>query len=100
MSAEADLFLQSKGGAMSSVGGTHPLRLISFGDPAVSVDRRTDGTTYLRPLRALPEYPVRITDRLHHWASTTPDRVFMAERDGNGGWRKISYVELLEVSRH
>ena len=100
MSAEADLSLQSKGGAMSSGGGTHPLRLISFGDPAVSVDRRADGTTYLRPLRALPEYPVRITDRLHHWASTTPDRVFMAERDSNGGWRKVSYLELLKSSRH
>src|SRR5579872_6135368 len=100
MSAEADLSLQSKGGTMPPGGGTHPLRLISFGDPAVSVDRRADGTTYLRPLRALPEYPVRITDRLHHWASATPDRVFMAERDGDGSWRKVTYVELLKVSRH
>jgi len=100
MSAEADLSLQSKGGTMPPGGGTHPLRLISFGDPAVSVDRRADGTVYLRPLRALPEYPVRITDRLHHWASATPDRVFMAERDGDGSWRKVTYVELLKVSRH
>jgi feruloyl-CoA synthase len=78
----------------------HSLRAISFGDPAVAIDRKADGTTYLRPLRALPEFPVRITDRLHHWASATPDRVFMAEREGGRGWRELSYAELLTASRH
>ena len=37
-----------------------PLRAISFGDPAVSIDRRDDGTIYLRPKRALGDYPVRL----------------------------------------
>ena len=60
----------------------HPLRPISFGDPAVHVERRDDGTIYLRPKIALGDYPVRLTDRLHHWAAAAPDRVFMAERDG------------------
>src|SRR6202166_1193360 len=77
-----------------------PLRPISFGDPAVSIDRRDDGTIYLRPKRALGEYPVRLTDRLHHWASAEPDRIFMAERDGGRGWRQITYAELLTSSRH
>ena len=45
-----------------------PLRPISFGDPAVTVERRDDGTIYLRPKIALGEYPVRLTDRLLHWA--------------------------------
>jgi feruloyl-CoA synthase len=76
-----------------------PLRAISFGDPAVSVERRDDGTIYLRPKRALGEYPVRLTDRLHHWAEVEPGRVFMAERDG-AGWRQITYAELLTLSRH
>src|SRR6266513_2239338 len=77
-----------------------PLRPISFGDPAVEIERRDDGTIYLRPKQPLGDYPVRITDRLHHWAKTTPDRVFMAEREGGGGWRKITYAELLTASRH
>jgi feruloyl-CoA synthase len=81
-------------------GGAHSLRAIAFGDPTVSIDRKADGTTYLRPLRALPEYPVRITDRLHYWANAAPDRVFMAERDGRGGWRELTYTELLAASRH
>ena len=62
-------------------GSAHPLRAISFGNPAVTVERRDDGTIYLRPKAKLRDYPVRITDRLHHWAEAAPERVFMAERD-------------------
>src|SRR5713101_7665512 len=77
-----------------------PLRPISFGDPAVIVDRRDDGTIYLRPKIALGEYPLRLTDRLHHWAKTEPNRIFMAERAASGLWRRISYAQLLASSRH
>lgn len=77
-----------------------PLRPISFGDPVIDIERRADGTIYLRPKRPLGDYPARITDRLHHWATMTPDRVFMAEREGGRGWRKITYAELLTASRH
>jgi len=78
----------------------HPLRPISFGTPAVHVERRADGTIYLRPKAQLHDYPVRITDRLHHWAAAAPDRVFMAERNAARGWRQITYAELLTSSRH
>ncbi len=77
-----------------------PLRAISFNDPAVGIERRDDGTIYLRPRLTLGEYPQRLTDRLHHWAQTAPDRIFMAERDGGSGWRQITYAELLTSSRH
>jgi feruloyl-CoA synthase len=77
-----------------------PLRAISFSDPAVGIERREDGTIYLRPRLALGDYPQRLTDRLHHWAKATPDRIFMAERDGGRGWRQITYAELLTSSRH
>jgi feruloyl-CoA synthase len=78
----------------------HPLRQISFGRTAVSVDRRDDGTIYVRPKAALGDYPVRLTDRLHHWAAAEPGRVFMAERDARGGWRTLTYAQLLSASRH
>src|SRR5882724_10568387 len=76
-----------------------PLRPISFGDPAVSIDRRDDGTIYLRPKIPLGEYPARLTDRLHHWAKAEPNRIFMAERDAGPGWRQITYAQLLDISR-
>jgi len=80
-------------------GSTHPLRAISFGNPDVAVERREDGTIYLRPKLKLGDYPVRLTDRLHHWAAEAPERVFMAERDATGGWRKITYAQLLTSTR-
>ncbi|MBR1125793.1 feruloyl-CoA synthase [Bradyrhizobium lablabi] len=80
-------------------GSAHPLRAISFGDPAVNVERRDDGTIYLRPKQPLADYPVRLTDRLHHWAKAEPGRVFMAERNAAGGWREITYAQLLDSSR-
>src|SRR5882672_3447943 len=75
-----------------------PLRAISFGDPAVTIDRRDNGTIYLRPTVPLGEYPVSLTDRLHHWANVEPNRVFMAERDA-GLWRQITYAQLLSSAR-
>ncbi len=83
----------------ASVETVAPLRPISFGNPAVTVDRRADGTIYLRPKAMLGDYPVRITDRLHHWAAAAPDRVFMAERKADGGWRELTYAQLLASSR-
>jgi feruloyl-CoA synthase len=77
----------------------HPVRAISFGDPAVTIDRRDDGTIYLRPKMPLGDYPARLTDRLHHWAKLEPNRIFMAERDRGDGWRQLTYAQLLASSR-
>ena len=77
-----------------------PLRAISFNDPAVTIERCPDGVIHLRPRRPLASYPRRITDRLYHFAEATPDRVFMAERRGERGWRELTYAELLAASRH
>src|SRR5260370_14249615 len=93
MSAKPDMSLPFAGSA-------HPLRAISFGDPAVSIDHRADGTIYLRPKIALGDYPARLTDRLHHWAEKEPNRIFMAEREAGGDWRQITYAQLLTAARH
>jgi feruloyl-CoA synthase len=93
MSAKPNMSTVDRGGS------AHPLRAISFGNPAVNVERRDDGTIYLRPKTPLGDYPVRLTDRLHHWAKAEPNRVFMAERDAGGGWRQVTYAQLLDSSR-
>jgi len=77
-----------------------PLRAISFSNPDVAVERRDDGAIYLRPKKPLGDYPVRLTDRLHHWAKAEPNRIFMAERSIGGGWRQITYAQLLASARH
>src|SRR6195256_1407485 len=94
MTAQADI-----APPQHSAAGAARLRVISFCDPAVSIDRRDDGTIYLRPKTPLGDYPARLTDRLHHWAHAEPNRVFMAERDATRGWRQITYAQLLDSSR-
>lgn len=91
--------MSARPNTVDKTGSAHPLRAISFGNPDVHVERRDDGTIYLRPKQPLADYPVRITDRLHHWASAEPNRVFMAERNAAGGWREITYAQLLDSSR-
>src|SRR6266481_2371914 len=100
MSAKPNMSVPDRSEAPKRVDGdAHPLRAISFGNPAVSIDRRDDGTIYLRPRIPLGEYPARLTDRLHHWAKAEPNRVFMAERGADPGWRQITYAQLLASSR-
>src|ERR1700704_1319059 len=94
MTAQADI-----APPQHSAAGAARLRVISFCDPAVSIDRRDDGTIYLRPKTPLGDYPARLTDRLHHWANAEPNRVFMAERDAGRGWRQITYAQLLDSNR-
>ena len=59
MSAKPDMSASTDSAARAG----HPLRPISFGTPAVHVERRADGTIYLRPKAQLHDYPVRITRR-------------------------------------
>ena len=90
--------ISATGDATPRADSTHPLRPISFGDPEVTIERHENGTVYLRPKSPLGDYPRRITDRLHYWAEVAPDRIFMAERSGEG-WREISYAQLLTSAR-
>ena len=73
-----------------------PVRLCA---PEVLVDRKPDGTLYLKSSRTLPPYPDRLTDRLVHWAGVAPDRVFMAERDGAAAGARITYAQTLDKVR-
>ena len=75
------------------------LRQARYWEPQIEVDRRPDGTIYIRQLGELPPPPQRISDRLRHWAETTPDHTFIADRGPDGEWRKLSYRETLERAR-
>ncbi len=59
-----------------------------------------DGTVRLRSPHALEPYAARITEWLEHWAAAAPDRVFLAERAAEGGWRTLSYGQALDAARH
>ena len=74
-------------------------RAVKLGPQDVTVERRADGTLILRSPQPLGPYPKKLTERLEYWAAHTPDRVFMAQRDQNGGWRKVTYAQALDSAR-
>ena len=51
-----------------------------------------DGTILLRSPRPLEPYPQKLTERLAHWAEAAPQRIFLAQRDGTGAWRSVTYA--------
>ena len=55
---------------------------LTFGPPDVIVERRPDGALLARSPHPLGAYPRAVTDWLDHWAGVAPDRVFLAEREG------------------
>jgi feruloyl-CoA synthase len=65
----------------------------------VSVDGTTDGRWYVRPRMELGSYAKTLTERLDYWAARAPDRVFLAGRNAQGGWRTVSYAEFRERAR-
>ena len=71
---------------------TAKYRDFQFGVTRAIVEQR-NGHTYLRAEQALEAYPERMTDRLVHWATTAPERTWMARRGPDGQWIKISYRE-------
>jgi feruloyl-CoA synthase len=73
------------------VASAQPVRL---GPRDFVLDRKIDGTIYIRSPHKLDPYPGKLTERLVHWATRTPDTVFMADRV-EGGWRNTTYADTL-----
>ncbi len=75
---------------------TRPVRL---GPRDVEIERRSDGTVYLKSPHPLAPYPAKLTERLEHWATKVPQRTFLAQRRADGDWRRITYGEALAAVR-
>jgi feruloyl-CoA synthase len=62
-----------------------------FAPPAVQVSHREDGAILLSSPQPLQAYRRCMGEDLEHWADTTPQQVFLAERAAGGGWRELRY---------
>ena len=66
----------------------------------MEVETAPNGVLYARSRQPLGPYPVRLTDRLDHWAHATPTRVFLAERRAaTDPWQSITYQDARERAR-
>ncbi len=75
------------------------MREVKLGPRDFVLDKKPDGTIYVRSPHKLGAYPAKITERIEHWAKTTPDRIFLGERAADGSWRTITYGEFLKKIR-
>lgn len=74
-----------------------------FNDPSSLAPQRAirqaleDGSFVLRHPEPLQPYTRCVGAWLEHWAVTTPDALFLAEREAGGGWRRLSYAQARGV---
>src|SRR3954469_8579635 len=74
-----------------------PLRPVRLGVPEPELESRADGTILIRSRTPLPPYDARVTDALARWAEKTPGRLFLAHRDPDGSWRRMTYAEVRDA---
>ena len=79
-------------------------RPLTFGVTRATLKGTSGGVQYLSAEQPLSDYPVRMTDRLQHWARTAPERTFIAKRERladhtTGDWQHISYAQTWSRAR-
>jgi feruloyl-CoA synthase len=76
--------------------GKPPFAEIAFAPARVEMTPHPDGGFILRSPEPLGPYEASVGEMLRRQAKDHPARVFIAERDAAGGWRKVSYAEARE----
>ena len=71
---------------------------LRFAPARVEVEAREGRSRILRSPIPLAPFPRAVGEWLVHWARTSPDRVFLAERAGEA-WRKVTYAGALDAVR-
>jgi len=78
---------------------TDPVRKVHLGPTTGAVEHRAAGIDIVRAQQALEPYPEKLSARLEHWARVAPERVFLAQRDGSGSWRTLTYAQTWQQAR-
>ncbi len=70
-----------------------PLRAIRYAPVSVACEPRPDGGTVLRSREPLGQYDTSVARLFRAAVERRPDHPFLAERDGSGSWRQLTYGE-------
>lgn len=73
-----------------------PRASLAFAPADVDVERTDGGGLILRSPMALKPHAKSVGVYLNHWAAAAPERVFLAERADDGGWREVTYGAALQ----
>ncbi|HUL86750.1 MAG TPA: feruloyl-CoA synthase [Pseudolabrys sp.] len=74
---------------------TAPLRPVRLGKLDPVIEHRARGIIHIRAAQELGTYHDKLSQPLEHWAKNAPDRLFLAQRDAQGEWRKLTYSQVL-----
>ncbi|WP_117192808.1 feruloyl-CoA synthase [Rhizobium terrae] len=75
------------------------VRDVKLWSPVVGWEERPNGEFVVWREDPLGPYPDKINERLVHWANVAPDRTWMADREGTGQWREVTYSQALDQVR-
>src|SRR5258707_330953 len=71
-----------------------------FAKPAISADRRADGSIILKSTVGLKESARCVGDWLEYWARETPERIFLGDRKtAEAPWTTVTYAYTLRQVR-
>ncbi len=72
---------------------------LDFAPPLVSLEGSPETGFIFSAATPLQPYRENLGQMLHHWARQTPERIFLAERNPEGAWRRLSYAEVEQQAR-
>jgi feruloyl-CoA synthase len=76
---------------MSETPAPAPLRPIAYGVPRIVCEQAEDGNLRCRSTEALAPYDANLARLFRAAVERNPAGLFLAERDSDGGWRKLTY---------
>jgi feruloyl-CoA synthase len=76
-----------------------PLRPVRLGKFDAVLEREPSGIIHIRTAQVLAPYHATLSEPLEHWAKAAPERVFLAARGADGEWRKLTYSQVLEITK-
>jgi feruloyl-CoA synthase len=74
-----------------------PIRPITYAAPNIACERAADGIVYMRPRETLKPYEPSLARLFRAAVEAQPGRIFLAEREGSGGWRSVRYEEARQT---
>jgi feruloyl-CoA synthase len=74
-----------------------PFKPLRLGPVDIEARALADGGMVLRSRHELRPYPRCVGEPLRLWARAAPERTFLAERDGEDGWRRVSFGAALDA---
>ncbi|MCX7176591.1 MAG: feruloyl-CoA synthase [Proteobacteria bacterium] len=77
-----------------------PFNSLNFAPALLDIQPLPDGGMILKSPQKLGPYPRSVGEYLVHWGNTTPDSLFLAERDASSGWHRLTYGEALGSVRN